>query len=83
MNNKRQQSSIRVCLGHKGHLLCSLCHASSQLTQNETCIWIATQEAMNYRNKLFLPEVDATECRHGAAVMSLRHGGEESSTSHP
>jgi hypothetical protein len=33
-----------------------------------------------YRNKLFRSEVDAgAACRRGAAVTSLRHGGEESS----
>jgi hypothetical protein len=35
-----------------------------------------------YRNKLFRSEVDAgATCRRGAAVTSLRHGGEESSAS--
>jgi hypothetical protein len=39
---------------------------------------------MDYRNTLFLPEVDArTTCRHGTTVMSLRHGGEESSAYQP
>jgi hypothetical protein len=40
MHNKRQQSSLRSRLWvHKTDLLYKLCHASSQLSQKNTCIW--------------------------------------------
>jgi hypothetical protein len=35
-------------LSRLGHACCS----PSQFTKNEMCIWIVTQEAINYRNKL-------------------------------
>jgi hypothetical protein len=64
---------------HRENVLCRLYHASPQLFQKEICIWFATREAIDYRNKLFIPEVDAgTACRYGAAVTSLCNGWEES-----
>jgi hypothetical protein len=52
----------------------------SKLAKKETCTWITTRDARDYRNGLCLPEVDAgTACRRGTAVTSLRQWAEESS----
>jgi hypothetical protein len=61
MHKERKQSSARIQLWHIGYILREIRHAwlSSQLTEKETCIRRATQQARDYRNQLFSPKVDA------------------------